>query len=125
MTRLKKILVADDDARIRRPLERILREEGYETLMVGDGEECLRLARSERPDLIVLDVKMPGLDGLSVCSVLKGDPRLADIPVILFSGTAREGDRRRGLALGAVDFIAKPHSSADLVRRVREILADR
>jgi len=117
-----KVLVVDDDAFIRRPLEFILREEGFDPLTAVDGDDCLRKLQAGRPDLIILDVMMPGTDGFEVCRRLKRDTDSAGIPVILLSARGREHDRQRGLALGAADFMTKPYSPSDLIRRVRELL---
>jgi two-component system, OmpR family, alkaline phosphatase synthesis response regulator PhoP len=122
MTPAKRILIVDDDAFIRRPLEFILREEGFEPYTAADGEECLRRVGDVRPDLIFLDVMMPGRDGFAVCGALKCDPQLRDVPVILLSARGMESDRQRGLDVGAADFMTKPYSPTDLVRRVRELL---
>jgi len=120
----RKILIVDDDAFIRRPLEFILREEGYQALTAIDGNDCLRKLNEEIPDLIFLDVMMPGQDGFTVCSSLKRDPRFSHIPVIMLSARGQETDRQRGLDLGAADFMTKPYSPAELLQRVREILSD-
>jgi DNA-binding response OmpR family regulator len=125
MSSAKRILIVDDDAFIRRPLEFILREEGFEPFTAADGEECLSRAGNVRPDLIFLDVMMPGRDGFAVCGALKSDPELREVPVILLSARGMESDRQRGLDVGASDFMTKPYSPTDLVRRVREILRDR
>jgi two-component system phosphate regulon response regulator PhoB len=117
-----RILIVDDDAFIRRPLEHIFRAEGYDPVSAGDGDECLRLVREDPPSLIFLDLMMPGKDGFEVCRLLKSDPRYADIPIVLLSAREHESDRSRGLALGAEDFISKPYSPVALLRRVREIL---
>lgn len=122
MSAAKRILIVDDDAFIRRPLEFILREEGFEPFTAADGEECLERAGDVRPDLIFLDVMMPGRDGFAVCGALKSDPRLREVPIILLSARGMESDRQRGLDVGALDLMTKPYSPTDLVRRVREIL---
>jgi DNA-binding response OmpR family regulator len=119
----RKILIVDDDAFIRRPLEFILREEGYEPTTACDAEEGMRRIESSRPDLIVLDVMMPGKDGLALCGELKADPRYAAIPIVLLSARGREQDRARALSLGAADFMTKPYSPHELTRRVRELLS--
>lgn len=118
-----RVLVVDDDAFIRRPLEFILREEGFEPATAVDGNDCIVKLEQERPDLIVLDVMMPGRDGFSICEQLKRDPALARIPVILLSARGREQDRERGLALGAEEFMTKPYSPSDLIRRIRGLLS--
>jgi len=118
----RKILIVDDDAFIRRPLEYILREEGFSPATAVDGEDCLKKVAADRPDLIILDVMMPGRDGFEVCRVLKNDPRYADIPIILLSARGREHDKEKGLSLGAAEFMSKPYSPSDLLRRLRELL---
>ena len=118
-----KVLVVDDDAFIRRPLEFILREEGFEPFTAVDGDDCLKKVAERRPDLIILDVMMPGRDGFEVCRMLKDDPDLADIPIILLSARGRENDRKKGLMLGAAEFMTKPYSPSDLLRRVRQLLS--
>lgn len=119
----KKILIVDDDAFVRRPLEFILREEGYTAITACDGPEALRKVDEEQPDLIFLDIMMPGLDGFTVCHTLKNHPQHGCIPVILLSARAQDRDRQRGRAAGALDFVTKPYSPSDLLRRVRDILA--
>jgi DNA-binding response OmpR family regulator len=122
--RPRKVLIVDDDAFIRRPLEYILREEGFEPRTAVDGDDCLAQVGDERPDLIILDVMMPGKDGFEVCRSLKGEPALAAIPIILLSARGRNQDREKGLALGAAEFMTKPYSPSDLLRRVRQLLSE-
>jgi DNA-binding response OmpR family regulator len=118
----KRILIVDDDAFIRRPLELILREEGYVPESARDAEEGMRAVLSSRPDLILLDVMMPGKDGFTFCGELKQDPRFASIPIVLLSARGLDHDRRLGLSLGATDFLTKPYSPHELKQRVRELL---
>ncbi len=119
----KTILIVDDDAFIRRPLEFILREEGYDTVTAVDGDDCFAKVEQKRPDLIFLDLMMPGRDGFDVCKALKSDPRYGGIPIVLLSAKGQEADRARGLEVGAADFMSKPYSPSELVRRVGEILS--
>ena len=118
----KKILIIDDDAFIRKPLEFILREEGFAAVTAANGDEGLGKVEEERPDLIVLDVMMPGADGFSVCRRVRSDPRFSSIPVILLTAKGQECDRERGMSAGATEFMSKPYSPSELVRRVRELL---
>jgi len=120
----KKILIIDDDAFIRRPLEFILREEGFAPVTAVDGEDGLAKLEGEKPDLIVLDLMMPGLDGFEVCRRVRTDPRFSSIPVILLTAKGQESDSERGLAAGATEFMSKPYSPSELLRRVREILSE-
>ncbi len=119
----EKILIVDDDAFIRRPLEFILREEGFAPRTAANGEEGLAKLEGERPDLIVLDVMMPGIDGFDVCRRVRTDARFSSIPVILLTAKGQESDRERALAVGATEFMSKPYSPSELLRRVREILS--
>jgi PAS domain S-box-containing protein len=111
-----KVLVIDDDPTARQLLGRMLQKEGFLVIEAASGEEGLALARAERPDIITLDVLMPGLDGWGVLAALKRDPTLASIPVVMATIT---DDRQLGFSLGAVDYLSKPIDRADL----REILA--
>lgn len=122
MSQLHSILIVDDDAFIRKPLEYILEQEGYEARTACDGDECMEQVRSQRPDLIILDVMMPRRDGFEICEVLKNDADLTDIPVILLTARGREADRERGMKLGAADFMTKPYSPSQLLQRIEELL---
>ena len=122
MTDVKRILIVDDDAFIRRPLEFILREEGYNAATAANADEGLRAIESQPPDLILLDVMMPGKDGLTWCAELKADPRYAKIPIVLLSARGQDVDRQRGYAAGASDFMSKPYSPVELKRRLVELL---
>ena len=117
------ILVVDDDAFIRRPLEFILRQEGFDPLTADGGPACMEQLAANRPDLIIMDVMMPGTDGFELCKTIKRENRYANIPIILLSARNRELDKERGLSLGAADFLAKPYSPSELLGRVREILS--
>ena len=89
-----------------------------------DGEDGLAKLEGEKPDLIVLDLMMPGLDGFEVCRRVRTDPRFSSIPVILLTAKGQENDCERGRAAGATDFMSKPYSPSELLRRVREILSE-
>jgi DNA-binding response OmpR family regulator len=117
-----RILIADDDAFIRRPLEWILAQEGFDPETASDGDECMETLRSNPPDLLILDVMMPGLDGFEICRRMKDDPKLRQIPVVLLSARGREHDRERGMALGAAEYMTKPYSPTDLMQRIRGLL---
>ncbi len=125
MPERRTILIVDDDAFVRRPLEYILEAEGFRPVLASDGEECLVKVAEERPDLIFLDVMMPGRDGFGVCRELKSNPDYSDIPIILLSARGQKHDEAKGLALGAEEFMTKPYSPSELIRRVRQILDDR
>jgi DNA-binding response OmpR family regulator len=112
------ILVVDDDQDIREVLTYKLEAAGYATLVAGDGPTALGLALEHRPRLILLDVALPGMDGLEVCRQLQADPRTAGIPVLMVSARSDAHDIDLGFALGADDYITKPFSPRELVRRV-------
>jgi len=117
-----KILVVDDEIYIVHILDFSLAMEGYEVLTALDGEQALEKARSEQPDLIVLDIMMPKLDGYETCRMLKGDDITREIPVILLSAKGRNVDQKIGFEVGADDYITKPFSPRKLVERINAIL---
>ena len=117
-----KILVVDDEIYIVHILDFSLGMEGYEVLTALDGEQALEKARAEHPDLIVLDIMMPKLDGYETCKLLKADPATKDIPVILLSAKGRNVDQKVGFEVGANDYITKPFSPRKLVERINTLL---
>jgi len=120
-----KILLVDDEPDALEVLGFKLREAGFTPIFAKDGERALAAARSERPDLIVLDLMLPEVDGLEVCKILRRDPSMAAIPVIMLTARAAEMDRVLGLELGADDYVTKPFSPRELVIRIRKLLARR
>ena len=120
-----RILVVDDVATNRIVMKVKLAQACHEVLQAGSGAEALRLARAERPDLIVLDVKMPDIDGVTVCKRLKSDPTTAEIPVILITALPDTISKLRGLRHGADDFLSKPVDEMALLARVRSLLRAR
>jgi two-component system alkaline phosphatase synthesis response regulator PhoP len=117
-----KILVVDDEIYIVHILDFSLGMEGYEVLTALDGEQALEKARAEHPDLIVLDIMMPKLDGYETCKMLKADAATRDIPVILLSAKGRNVDQKVGFEVGADDYITKPFSPRKLVERINALL---
>jgi two-component system alkaline phosphatase synthesis response regulator PhoP len=117
-----KIMVVDDEIYIVHILDFSLGMEGYEVITALDGEQALDKARSDHPDLIVLDIMMPKLDGYETCKALKADPATKDIPVILLSAKGRNADQKLGFEVGADDYITKPFSPRKLVERINAIL---
>ncbi|MBT9145896.1 response regulator [candidate division NPL-UPA2 bacterium Unc8] len=118
----KKILVVDDEKDILELLEYNLEKEGYEVLKAMTGEETLELVKKESPDLIILDLMLPGLDGLEVCKILKKDTKTASLPIIILTAKGEESDIIVGLELGADDYITKPFSPKVLIARVKTVL---
>ena len=117
-SRARRILIVDDDPEMAKMTAASLKAEGYRTEVANSGAECLTRARTGSPDLVILDVMMPGADGFAVAQKLSEDPLTAQVPVVFLSGTADLTDRFRGLKLAAADFLAKPFSRAELVARV-------
>ena len=122
---MQKILVCDDEANIRNIMDFSLEAEGFLVLEAADGDAALRMAASEQPDLVLLDVMMPGNDGLTVCRHLKENPATAHIPVLLLTARASNADREAGLAAGADGYVTKPFSPQRLVDKINELLGAR
>ena len=116
------ILIVDDEEDIRELVQLYLVREGYGTLACETGEEALNLVRKEPPDLIVLDLMLPGIDGLQVCRKLKADGKTEAIPILMLTAKAEDADVVTGLELGAEDYVTKPFSGKVLAARVRRIL---
>ncbi len=117
-----KILVVDDEPDALEVLGFKLREAGFVPLFATDGLKALAAIRAERPDLVVLDLMLPELDGLEVCKILRRDPATASIPVLMLTAKAAEVDRVVGLELGADDYVTKPYSPRELILRIRKLL---
>ena len=113
------ILVVDDEARVVKLARDYLEQAGFRVLSAADGITALAVSRRDRPDLIVLDLKLPGMDGLDVCRTIR---RESDVPIIMLTARVEEADRLIGLELGADDYITKPFSPRELVARVRTVL---
>lgn len=120
-----RILVVDDEPDAVELIEFNLRNAGFEVVAALDGEEALKKARAYAPDLILLDLMLPEVDGLEVCKILRRDPATAAIPVMMVTAKAAELDRVLGLELGADDYVTKPFSPRELVLRVKNLLRRR
>ncbi len=116
---MKTILLVEDDDTLRKTLAYNLAQEDYKVIQSGDGAEALTLAREHAPDLIVLDVMLPTLDGLSVCRIVRNE---SDVPIMMLTARGSEVDRIVGLEIGADDYITKPFSLGEFLARVRAIL---
>jgi DNA-binding response OmpR family regulator len=117
-----RILVAEDDPDIGNLLDHYLRKAGFVATIVTSGRDVMPQVKHESPDLVVLDLMLPGLDGLQVCRAIRADPNTAAIPIIMLTAKAEESDRIVGLELGADDYITKPFSPNEVVARVRALL---
>jgi len=113
------ILVVEDEKNILELVRFNLEREGYQVLTAQDGVKCLELARTQAPDLIVLDVMLPEIDGLEVCRELRHDDLTKSIPIIMLSARAEEFDRMLGLEMGADDYVTKPFSPRELSARIK------
>lgn len=119
---IKKVLIADDEQNIVISLDFLLRREGFEVLVAADGEEAIAKIRSDRPDLVLLDVMMPKMNGFDVCQALRADPELASIRVLMLTAKGRDTEVTKGLGLGADAYMTKPFSTKELVVKVRTLL---
>jgi DNA-binding response OmpR family regulator len=115
----KRVLVVDDDAKTVELVKLYLNRDGYRVFTAYDGVEALRLAREGHPDLIVLDLMLPGIDGLEICRTLRDE---SDVPVIMLTAKTTDQDKLKGLDLGADDYVTKPFSPRELAARVRAVL---
>jgi len=119
---MPKILVVDDEPDAVELIKFNLKAAGYEVATAADGDEALKKARAVLPDLIVLDLMLPEVDGLEVCKILRRDPKVSAIPIIMLTAKAAEIDRVLGLELGADDYVTKPFSPRELVLRIKRLL---
>ena len=115
----KRVLVVDDDAKTVELVKLYLTRDGYRVTTAYEGNEALRLARETHPDLIVLDLMLPGIDGLEVCRTLRAE---SDVPIIMLTAMSTDDDKLTGLGLGADDYVTKPFSPKELAARVRTVL---
>lgn len=119
---MRKLLIADDDPTLRNLVRTTLESDEYEILEAGTGNEALAVARAERPQLVLLDVQMPGLTGFAVCRELKADPETRDTIVVMLTSRSQEADLAEGRAAGADEYLTKPFSPLRLLRLVESVL---
>ena len=120
---MAKIVVADDEQDIRDLLAFTLRFAGHEVLAASNGEEAFQMTRTEKPALVVLDVRMPLMNGLETCRQIKADPVLCHIPVLFVSAWGQESEIQSGMDAGAVEYVVKPFEPTAIIRKVAELLA--
>ena len=118
-----KVLIADDEPNILISLEFLMKREGHQVLVARDGEEALRLIRSERPALVLLDVMMPRKTGYEVCQAVRADEALAGVKLLMLTAKGRDTDVAQGLGVGADGYMTTPFGTQALAARVREMLA--
>ncbi|HUW72169.1 MAG TPA: response regulator [Candidatus Humimicrobiaceae bacterium] len=120
---MKKILIVEDDKFLRELIVQKLIKENYETSEAIDGEQGIKKVKEERPDLVLLDLILPGVDGFEVLSQKKEDPNVAQIPVIILSNLGQKEDVERGLKLGAVDYLIKAHfTPGEIIEKIKNVL---
>jgi len=117
------ILVVEDEPNIVESLSFLMKKAGFVVRVARDGNTAIRTIESEAPDLVLLDIMMPRRDGYEVCRTIRANPDWDDVRIIMLSAKGRDPDRRKGLELGADDYITKPFSTREIVERVQEILS--
>jgi len=119
----KTILIIEDDKFLRELIAQKLTKEGYKMSEAVDGEEGIKKVKEEKPDLVLLDLILPGIDGFEVLSKMKDDPSLSQIPVIILSNLGQKDDVERGLKLGAVDYLIKAHfTPGEIIEKIKNVL---
>ena len=119
---MKRILLADDETELVEMVKMRLEANGYQVLAAYDGQQAYEMARKEKPDLMILDIMMPKMDGYRVCGLLKKDIRFAKTPIILFTAKAQDEDKKLGEELGADAYIVKPFEPQALLAKIKELL---
>jgi DNA-binding response OmpR family regulator len=120
----KTILIVDDEAYIVTSLKYVMQSAGFEVAVAYDGEEALAKVTEKVPDLVILDLMMPKLDGFEVCKKIRENPLWKGIRIIILTAKGRDIERKKGLSLGADDYMTKPFSTRDILNRVKELLAE-
>ncbi|HET6845718.1 MAG TPA: response regulator [Anaerolineales bacterium] len=120
---MAKILIAEDEPDIRELVTFMLKFAGYEVVAAANGEDAVRTASRERPDLVLMDVRMPRMTGYDACRMMKANPDLRNVPVVFLSAKGQESEIQTGLEAGAEAYLLKPFSPAELTNRVRGILS--
>lgn len=121
---MAKVLVVDDEPNIVLSIEFLMQQAGFDVATAEDGESALQSVAETPPDLILLDISLPGISGFDVLEHLRNDPRYARLPIIMLTAHGREVEREKGLALGADDYVTKPFSTQALVEKVKSLLAE-
>ena len=122
---MHRILIVDDEPNIVLALELLMKREGYVVQSVDDGQKAFDAVREFRPDLIILDIMMPKMDGYEVCQRIRADASLKDVSIIMLTAKGREVEREKGLALGADYYVTKPFSTREVMMTIKEVLSAR
>jgi len=120
----KEILIVDDEPSIVIPLQFLMAQQGYGVMVAENGEDALDIILKHRPDLVLLDIMLPGIDGYEVCEIVRLNPECRHTKIIFLTAKGREVEIAKGLALGADAYITKPFSNADIVAKVKELLLE-
>ncbi|MGI9523795.1 MAG: response regulator transcription factor [Hyphomicrobiaceae bacterium] len=120
----KSILIVDDESYIVTSLSFVMENAGFRVDSASDGEEALEKVKANAPDLIILDVMMPKLDGFGVCKAIRENPEWNSVRIVMLTAKGRDSEREKGLALGADDYLTKPFSTRDILKRAQEILSE-
>ena len=118
----KEILIVDDEPNVIMPLQFLMEQQGYRVMIAERGEDALELISRYKPDLVLLDIMLPGMDGYEVCEIVRLNSNYRDVKIIFLTAKGREVEIAKGLALGAEVYITKPYSNAALVAKVKELL---
>ncbi len=120
----KKILIVDDEPNIVIPLQFLMEQNGYGTLVAQSGEEALEMISKEKPDLVLLDIMLPGVDGFEVCEIIRLNPEWRNTRVIFLTAKGRDVDIAKGMVLGADEYITKPFSNQQIIAAVKRLLEE-
>ena len=120
----KEILIVDDETNAVVPIQFLMEQQGYRVMIAERGEDALDLIYQYKPDLVLLDIMLPGIDGYEVCEIVRLDPNFRNVKIIFLTALGREVEIARGLALGADAYITKPYSNDELVTKVKELLEE-
>lgn len=120
----KEILIVDDEPNVVVPIQFLMEQQGYRVMIAERGEDALDLIYQYKPDLVLLDIILPGIDGFEVCEIIRLNPEYRNIKIIFLTALGREEQIARGLTLGADAYITKPYSSDELIAKVKEILEE-
>jgi DNA-binding response OmpR family regulator len=118
----KEILIVDDEPSIVVPIQFLMQQQGYNVLVAENGHDALDMIYKYEPDLVLLDIMLPGIDGYEVCEIVRLNPKLRNVKIIFLTAKGREVEIAKGLALGADAYITKPFSNAELVAKVKTVL---
>lgn len=122
MSALKKILVVDDDPYILMSLEFLMKKNGYDVMVARNGTEALEIVEKQLPDVVLLDIMMPDVDGYEICRHIKASKKLKDAKVVFMSAKTKEADIKKGYDLGASLYITKPFSTREMIKQIKELM---